>query len=189
MNFPNLHFILFFFFFFFESILLEETLVRDLPTIFSLNLFSIFFGFGLRNQPGVARRRSRSQFGLGSAPPPAPLRSLGKTRHSVCPRMANCSDVFFSPFPASHSRRHSWRHKFPNLFLLAQLELFVCLFFARVDFSDSPSRSVHFRLSNCERERYRMWIERFENYFNQRQEIATSAQVAMDAVKSPEANR
>lgn len=66
--------------------------------IFPKLIFYLFW-FGLRNQPGVARRRSRSQFGLGSAPPPAPLRSLGKTRNSVCPRTANCSDVFFLPFP------------------------------------------------------------------------------------------
>jgi hypothetical protein len=63
---------------------------------------------------------------------------LGKTRNSVCPRTANCSDVFFLPFPLHIHADTVDDTSFQICFTSPNLNcLFVC--FARVDFSDSPS--------------------------------------------------
>ncbi len=125
MNFPNLHFIFFFFLILWVNIVEGNAL--SWPPHF-------FWGRSAQS----ARRRSRSQFGLGSAPPPAPLRTLGKTRNSVYPRMANCSEFIFLPFPlhihADTVDDTSFQFVSPHL-LAAELELCFC-FSGR--FSDSP---------------------------------------------------
>ncbi len=159
-----------------------NTLVRDLRTMFSLYfifiLFIYLFFSGLRNQPGVARRRSRSNSDSVPLLLPLPLRSSGKTRNSVCPRMANCSDVcfcFVSSFPAPQLTTQVPSNLFPpcRTWIVS----------SRVDFltvsGPFVSKTVTVPVSNVNRP---IWK------FNQDKK-SQLAQVAMDAVKSPEANR
>ncbi len=185
MNFPNLHFIIFFFFFF-ESILLEETLVRDLLTIFSLNFFSIYFSVC-----------AISPASLGVAPVPnsdsvplllpLPFAPWEKPETQSARGWPTVQTLFFSSFPASHSRRHKLTTQVSE-FVSPRRTWIVCLFFCSGRFfgqSLGPFISVDQTVSasgiECE-------SSDLKN-FNQDKRIATSAQVAMDAVKSPEANR